>query len=267
MTLLHSKGHCWILHEICSNAIMQQPVIPSQITAYTMQQFWGFFYQCHGSYVRVQKGMCGEVVGLYEKGGGLVLPVVRMLGDAFDGKHVLVHAVTVRESYRHPLTGKLVDLRVGVVPVMYGWGATVQYLQGKSVRCKLVVYLTSMWEVRMGNVAMSRPVSVDLVRVMIGDEAMLTPAELNSHVFQTSSIVHEFYARELGSAGGMLAYEQGGLVLRCLTWWRTAMWLCPCHRMTWLVGSSVVEAAGVQGCVCNVRGQEQRHAVARLLTT
>jgi hypothetical protein len=26
---------------------MQQPVIPSQITAYTMlQQFWGFFYQC-----------------------------------------------------------------------------------------------------------------------------------------------------------------------------------------------------------------------------
>jgi hypothetical protein len=47
MTLLHSKGHCWILHEICSNAIMQQPVIPSQITAYTMQQFGGFFYQCH----------------------------------------------------------------------------------------------------------------------------------------------------------------------------------------------------------------------------
>jgi hypothetical protein len=39
---------------------MQQPVIPSQITAYTMQQFWGFFYQCHAAQEqqRIQHTMC-----------------------------------------------------------------------------------------------------------------------------------------------------------------------------------------------------------------
>jgi hypothetical protein len=48
MTLLHSKGHCWILHEQCSNAIIQQPDIPSQITAqpnYCIYNaaIWGLF--------------------------------------------------------------------------------------------------------------------------------------------------------------------------------------------------------------------------------
>ncbi len=68
-----------------------------------------------------------------------------------------------RDTYRTPGTCKLIELRVGVVPVMYGWGATVHYLQGKSVTCKLVVDVASMWEVGMGYVALSRLVSFDIV--------------------------------------------------------------------------------------------------------
>jgi hypothetical protein len=79
MTLLHSKGHCWILHEQCSNAIIQQPDIPSQITAFTMQQFGGFFYQCNKANSELLDFVLDA--GLYQ---GLEEDLSRLLGITVD---------------------------------------------------------------------------------------------------------------------------------------------------------------------------------------
>jgi hypothetical protein len=119
--------------------------------------------------------------------------MVQMVGDAFHGQYVLVKPVSARERYVEPFTRRQVELRVGIVPIMYGWACTVHYVQGKTLRCNVVVHLPSMWEVGMGYVGFSRPVSFENMRVL-SLQTNATATNLNGSLFKVSGLVEEFYA-------------------------------------------------------------------------
>lgn len=146
------------------------------------------------THIKVQKGMRGVIVDVFQaEETGAWHPVVFMVGDAYDKEYVLVQPVLARERYVNPEKNQQVTLQVRVVPVMYGWACTVHYVQGKTLRCNVVLHLPSMWEVGMSYVGFSRPVTLlENMRVR-GLEDDATAASLNGTLFKVSGLVEDFY--------------------------------------------------------------------------
>jgi hypothetical protein len=163
----------------------------------------------HGGMVQVQKGMRGIIIGVHAH--DTIVPVVRLVGDRWDGKLVLLQPVRISEEcdYRTP-TGRLVaaKLHVDLVPVFYGWAVTCHYMRGRTLRCKVVFDLGSTWEFVMAYVGCSRVTTWENLR-LTGSERGLDAEWYNSLRFQAAPSVEEFYdavAAQLMGSGHFGAY-------------------------------------------------------------
>lgn len=96
-------------------------------------------------------------------------------------------------SVRGTSTRRSWVLNAAVVPMMYAYSATIHYVQGKTLRCKVVLGLLDCFEWGQAYVGVSRVTDFKNLRI-IGIDQGWTAHRLNLSVFRCHPKVLEFYA-------------------------------------------------------------------------